>query len=70
MPEFFVTYGLGSNLANCYSKVLGVDYGEARRLVDDVTQGKFAFMYDKQEFEGQAEEYGLTEVPLQAQISS
>lgn len=67
MPEFFVTYGFGSNLKNCYSKVTGPDYSTARALVDDVTEGKFAFMYDAERFAGQVEKYGLTEVPLQPQ---
>lgn len=65
--KFYITYGFGSNLANCFSVVEGENYGVARKEVDTVTSGKFAFMYDEKEFAGQQERYRLTEVPLQAQ---
>lgn len=67
MANFYVTYGFGSNLKNCYSTIQAEDYTEARIQIDKVTQGKFAFCYDEKEFCDQAEEYGLTEVSLQPQ---
>jgi hypothetical protein len=66
--KLFVTYGIGSNLANCYAVVEGKDYNECRAKVDEATQGKFAFTYTKERFEGQPEKYGLEEVPLQPQV--
>lgn len=65
---FFVTYGMGGNLANCYSKVWAEDYSAARDQIDDVIKGRFAFCYDEGGFAGQPEKYGLSEVPLQAQV--
>lgn len=66
--KLFVTYGCGSNLSGCYSVVEGKDYHECRAKVDEVTQGKFAFDYTEERFKGQAEKYGLKEVPLQPQV--
>ena len=68
IKNFYVTYGFGSNLANCYSVVPSVDYASARAEVDKVTGGAFAFIYDEDEFRGQAEKYGMTNVALQAQV--
>lgn len=71
---FFVTYGSGKNLANCYSTLYATDIEEARRLVFHVTGGKHAFLYEPRfwiEDDGrtQAEHYNLRLVPLQAQKS-
>lgn len=68
MNTFYISYGLGSNLAKNFSKVLAPDYGQARSLVDDVTQGKFAFMYDNYQWNNMNQRCGLTEVALQPQI--
>ena len=68
LPQFYVTYGGGTNLSHCFSVVEGEDYGAARAIVDEITGGKFAFMYSSEEFAGQQERWGLREVPLQAQI--
>ena len=68
MEKYYVTYGNGTHQANNYSVVEAEDYGEARLTVDNVTKGLFAFMYDEEEFAGQAEQYGLTEIPLQPQV--
>lgn len=70
MAQFFVTYGFGSNLGNCYSIVDAANYGEARKIIHDTIGDKFAFCYEESEFEGQPSRYGLVEVPLQAQISN
>ena len=43
------------------------DYDAARETIFDVTDGKFAFLYDEQEFQGQVEKYGLQQVDLQPQ---
>ena len=64
---FYVTYGYGSNLRNKYSKVAAPDYGSAHDLAHEVTSGKFAFMYDEDDFLPQIEKYGLHEVALQPQ---
>lgn len=66
--RLYITYGLGSNLANRYSVVEDEDYAQARARVNEVTGGKFAFTYSEKDFQGQPEKYGLREVPLQPQV--
>ena len=65
--KLFITYGCGSNLRNCYAVVEGENYKECRAHADLITEGKFAFDYSEEQFKGQPEKYGLTEVPLQPQ---
>ena len=67
MAKFFVTYGSGTNLANCYSAIEADSYEQARQKAFEVTSGKFAFMYDEEQFTGQVERWNLTEVELQPQ---
>lgn len=66
--KVYVTYGFGSNLANCYSMVEGEDVSACYAEIDRVTDGKYAFVYDEENFKDQPEKYGLTEVPLQQQV--
>lgn len=65
--DFYVTYSIGSQLHGCYSRIRAADYLVARRVIEAATNLQFAFMYDATEFAGQAEKYGLKEVPLQPQ---
>ena len=65
--KLYVTYGMGSKLGKCYSVVEGLDYGVCRRMVEAGTNCEFAFDYTEEEFAGQVDKYGLTEVPLQPQ---
>ena len=65
MKNFYVTYGCGTNLRNCYSAIQAVDYDDAMNIVFTEIGSAFAFMYDKTEFAGQAEKYGMHEVELQ-----
>ena len=67
MNNFYVTYGFGSNLRNCYSVVQAENYAAALQHIHEITGGKFAFCYDEKEFGDQPEKYGLTEVTLQPQ---
>ena len=67
MAKFFVTYGTGTNLANCYSVIEADEYDQARQKAFEVTEGKFAFIYDEEQFFGQIEKWDLTEVELQPQ---
>lgn len=69
MPKFFVTYGFGSNLGQCFSEVEAENYSAARDAIHKVTDGKFAFCYTAEEFKGQPEKYDLREVELQPQRS-
>lgn len=69
MDEFFVTYGFGSHLERCYSKVEAEDIHQARDKIFKVTGGKHAFIYSARDFEGQPEKYDLMEVALQPQIN-
>ena len=68
MENFYITYSNNSNLAHCFSKVPARDYSAARATVNCAIGSSFAFMYDDEDFSGQVEKYGLTEVPLQAQV--
>jgi hypothetical protein len=68
MPKFYVTYSFNSNLKDNYSIVEADCYDSARDEIFNETEGKFAFMYDEESFEGQADKYGLSEVPLQQQL--
>jgi hypothetical protein len=65
--KLYTTYSCATNLRNNYSVVEGEDHGDCRAKIHEVTGGKFAFAYTEEEFEGQIERYGLTEVPLQPQ---
>ena len=67
--NFYVTYGWGSRLANCYSRVAAPDYASAREIIAEKIGEKFAFCYTAEEFEGQPEKYNLTDVLLQAASS-
>ena len=66
--KLFITYGCESNLARNYSVVEGADYDTCREQAFLLTEGRFAFSYTEEEFAGQIEKYGLTEVPLQPQV--
>jgi hypothetical protein len=68
MNKYFVTYGFGSNLGQCYSMVEAENYSEARNLIHEITDGAFAFCYDEKEFEGQVADYNLSLIPLQKQV--
>ena len=68
MAKFYVTYGIASNLARCYSMVEAETYDEARDHIDNVTAGKFAFCYNEIGFGNQIEKYNLRLVDLQPQI--
>jgi hypothetical protein len=68
--KLFVTYGFGSNLANCYSVVEGDGILNCYQQVKDKCGMAYAFVYNEAEFEGQPEKYGLGEVPLQAQVKN
>ena len=65
--KLYITYGLGSKLRNCYSVIEGLDYQTCRRMAEAGTNREFAFDYTEDEFAGQAEQYGMKEVPLQPQ---
>lgn len=68
---YFITYGTGSHLANCYSTIYAKDIEEARKIAFRTTGGQHAFLYEPLYWvEGgqtQAERYNLALVPLQPQ---
>lgn len=68
VETLFVTYGYGSNLKDCYSVVQGKSWKDCYDQIMEATSGQYAFSYTPEEFEGQIERYGLSKVPLQAQI--
>lgn len=63
----YVTYGLDTQQAFNYSVVRGSSPEDCREKVFKTTGGRFAFMYTGEQFEGQPEDYGLTEIPLTPQ---
>lgn len=65
MAKFYVTYGWGTALRDNFSVVEAPTYGEARVLISARIGNKFAFCYTEEQFEGQKERYGITEIPLQ-----
>ncbi len=69
--RFYVTYGFGTNLQNCYSELFAQSIEEARELAFATTKGKHAFLYSSRDWmidgKTQAEAYNLREVPLQPQ---
>lgn len=68
MVKLYVTYAVNSNQAKNFSIVEGDDWGAARQTVFGTIGREFAFIYDENEFAGQVEAYGLTEIPLTAQV--
>ena len=64
---FYVTYGIGSNLAKRYSVVLAKCIEEARDAAFAACGSMFCNLYTEEEFKGQAEAYGLSLVALQPQ---
>jgi hypothetical protein len=65
---FYVTYGGGTQQAQCYSIVWAEDYSQARKTINESIGNKFAFVCDEAGFEGQVEKYDLQEIPLQPQV--
>lgn len=71
--EYYVTYGCGSNLNNCFSKVeVPYDVSPSEFVQSQIGQ-KYAFIYDERNWsrDGSTQEdrYGLRQVPLKPQIS-
>lgn len=65
---FYVTYGNNTNLAKNYSVVKSKSESQARLETHQGTGGKWAFLYKEADFQGQAEKFGLTEIPLQQPV--
>ena len=61
----YVTYGWGYAQRNNYSVVDAPTYLEAQQLITATCGSAYAFSYSAAAFAGQAERYGLTEIPLQ-----
>jgi hypothetical protein len=68
LQSFFVTYGIGSHLAGCFSEIWAKDVEKARKLAFKTTQGKHAFLYAERDWE-LLDQRETREVPLQPQHS-
>lgn len=68
MAKFFITYGNGTNLRNCFSIIEAEFESGAREILKEHIENKYAFIYTADEFAGQVEQFGLEEVPLQPQV--
>ncbi len=67
--KFYVTYGFGYNLRDCYSEIEAESKDAARKIAFDITKSKFAFIYPESEFDSAIKRHGLHLVPLQPQIT-
>lgn len=64
-PVFYFTFGSGQPHANRYVKIdWCADYLEARTAMVERFGFTWAFQYDADEFTGQPEQYGITELVL------
>lgn len=63
----FVTYGNGYQQAQNFSRVEAESFEACMAEIARVTEGAYAFSYTEDQFQGQPEKYGLTEIPLQKQ---
>lgn len=63
--KLFVTYGNASPVPNNYSVVEGDSIAACYKEINEVTQGLYAFAYTEEDFVGQVDRYGLTQIPLQ-----
>ena len=68
--KLYVTYGWYYDQSGCYSVVEAEDYSACYEIIDRVAGSHYAFSYTEADFAGQAERYGLTEIPLQPQSRS
>lgn len=65
MPKFYVTYQQRYiNLHDKYSVVEADSYAEARKQIHAIRGSDFAFCYTEEQFAGQPEKYGLSEVDI------
>lgn len=64
MKKFYFSFGYGTTNRNNFVCVEAEDYGAARQTFCEQHGDQFAFQYTEEEFAGQAEQYGLTEVPI------
>lgn len=65
--RLYVTYGYGYDQRNNYSVVEGESYLLCQQTITATCGSAYAFSYTEADFRGQAERYGLTEIPLQPQ---
>jgi hypothetical protein len=64
MSRWYVTFGQGTNLRNSYCVVEAETRDAAHAQVVAARGKSWAFLYSESDFAGQADEYRLTEVPL------
>lgn len=62
MPRFYGTFGFSHPLDRHYIVVEAPTEDMARAVMFDKFKAGWAFIYNAEEFEGQAKEYGLTQV--------
>lgn len=64
--SLIITYGCGSNLQNCYSRVTGESMEAVRKKITEVTDNQYSFSYmDNAETADMIKRHNLTEVNLQ-----
>lgn len=66
LATLIITYGCGSNLQNCYSRVTGESMEAVHKKITEVTNGHYSFSYmDNAETADMIKRHNLTEVNLQ-----
>lgn len=72
MNKYFITFGMnqltedGKSLGKNYVVIEGEDRFDASDKMIAARDVKWAFCYSEEEFKGQPEKYGLTEVSLES----
>ncbi|QGH72740.1 MAG: hypothetical protein [Podoviridae sp. ctQNx1] len=67
--KVYITYGIGSNLSNCYSVVYGKNLETCMKRINRVTGGMYAFSYCEEDFKKIEEKYGpMIQVSLQPHV--
>lgn len=66
--QWFFTFGCNTENRNKYVRVIARDYENARRIMFDHYGAKWGFQYDEEQFKGQIEQFGLSELETLREI--
>lgn len=67
--KVYITYGIGSNLSNCYSVASGKNLEDCMEKIRKKTGNRYAFNYFEEDFKVIQDRYGpMLQVPLQPHV--
>lgn len=66
--KVYITYGIGSNLKDCYSVIKGKNLAECLQKIMKATGNNYAFSYTEEDFMRMREKFPMQCVPLQPHI--